>query len=271
MARSPVRRLTLKLSLPPFSPVHIARKFSAWRGDSCAYSTNSSRPCALPLISTSRKTRGLPGRSRRVRSASVMRASSAFIAAASVADIASPLVQSQPGPLPRTWGSGIDAFFSQHSPFFCVAQPPSLPQKTHTEQPRSPRSSARLRWLWHDSQHAAASFWMLLVPHRTTSPSYSRFCLNSPHWPLPSGEAAGGDGGGGGGGGGGDSEGDTAGDCAIRFSYCALAAACATCCCSFSVRRTAARAQRSTTAQPAAHAFLLSRKRVPVPIYYYYM
>ena len=64
--------------MPPFSPVHIARKFSAARGDSCAYSTNSMRPPSAaghsagsagapprPAILTSKKTRGLPGRSRR--------------------------------------------------------------------------------------------------------------------------------------------------------------------------------------------------------------
>ena len=109
--------------------MHIARKFSAWRGDSFAYSTNSIRPCALPLTSTSKKTRGLVGRSRLSRSAAATASSAAAISAASCAVSASPLVQSHPGPRPRTAGIGFAPALPQHSPFFCVPeQPPSLAQ-----------------------------------------------------------------------------------------------------------------------------------------------
>ena len=161
---------------PPFSPVHIARKFSAARGDSLAYSTNSIRPVGTPPIVTSNHTCGLPGRSRRsVFSASAARRAST-IAAASDGVNAPPDVHGQPSPRLRTSGSvcpGSSPRLPQHSPNFWPLQPSASPHHTHTVQPLSPPRSARCRCFLHDSQHAAALGCVFDGPQITTAPSYS--------------------------------------------------------------------------------------------------
>lgn len=130
-------------------------------------------------MATSKKTRGLPARSRRATTASDAARSAASTAAPSASVKAAPLVHGTAGPRARTRGASPSRSRSyrlpQHAPPGWPPQPPGAPQKTHSTQPRPawPAASSLARCARHDSQHAAGDGRMFASPHISTLPSYS--------------------------------------------------------------------------------------------------
>lgn len=124
----------------PFSPVHSCRKFSAERGLTSGKSTASIRPCGVPLMATSRKTRGREALARRAarRAASV----SCACLAASRAAARSTAVATAPEDQPRASErepagrarSSVRACFSQQVPVSWSPQPAAEWQYTYTLQ-----------------------------------------------------------------------------------------------------------------------------------------
>ena len=153
--------------------VRTAATRSAMRG------CRRTRPAGWPLISTSRKTRGLPGAYRSAASSARCAASPASASAAAAASKRAPLVHPTAAPSAwrrarrsartrvavqaarrRTGGrttscgrAGVACFLSQHSPNLRLPleQPPSAAQNTHVLQPG--RAA-------HAAQHAPASLTM---------------------------------------------------------------------------------------------------------------
>ena len=135
----------------------------------------------LPTILTSKKTLGLPGRSRRSTMARAAACSAKTIASDSALVNTAPEIHGTLSPLERTIGSSFAVstpvdpppFLPQHSPCFCPLQPPASGQKTHTRHPTFPAASCFARFDLHKAQQSAALSTIFCGPQMVTCPSYS--------------------------------------------------------------------------------------------------